>query len=50
MQRFLRKSDPSQAEQVCIRSCPVSVLSGTEYYGVAGDRIPLAADSVPADP
>ena len=50
MQRIHRTSDPSHAEQFCIRSCPVSVLSGTEYYGVAGDRIPLVADFAPADP
>ena len=26
------------------------LFSGTQYYGVAGDRIPLAVDSAPADP
>ena len=50
MQRFHRTSDPFQSKQFCIRSCPVALLSGTQYFGVAGDRIPLAADSAPADP
>ena len=45
-----RTSDPSHTEQFCICLCPVALLSGTQYFGVAGDRIPLAADSVPADP
>jgi hypothetical protein len=50
MQRFHRTSDPFQSKQFCIRSCPVALLSGTQYFGVAGDRSPLAADSAPADP
>ena len=29
MQRIHRTSDSSEAEQFCIRSCPVALLSGT---------------------